>query len=182
MLRRSAAALPLLLAIASCGTPPAAAPTRDVPAYSGRAAQLFDDSIEPAGVGLDYDRGYNPKTDPAVRERAQVGDAVLRVKVTTVTSKKDGPDSIFRIGLVTVEKLAGGHPPPTSFSVEINKTSESLGIMKNFESRLVGYSFIVFIREFARVDGEREYHFHLAPDSKDVKLAVSNALLLGETK
>ena len=37
-------------------------------------------------------------------------------------------------------------------------------------------------REFVRPDGDRELHFHLAPDSKEVKLAVSDAVLLGELK
>lgn len=175
--------LAFALALGACGGPSApATPTRQVGPYSGHAAQIFDDSIEPAGVGLDYDKGYNPKTDPAVSERVHTGDAVLRVKVTTVTAKKDGPDARYSIGLHTVEKLAGSHPPAPDFTVQITRASESLGIMKNFESRLVGFSFIAFVREFARPDGEREIHFHLAPDSKEVKAAVSNALLIGELK
>jgi hypothetical protein len=48
--------------------------------------------------------------------------------------------------------------------------------MKNFESRLVGYAFIAFVREFVRPDGDRDIHFHLAPDTKDVKNAVGDAL------
>jgi hypothetical protein len=52
--------------------------------------------------------------------------------------------------------------------------------MKNFESRLVGYAFVAFVREFATPAGDRELHFHLAPDTKEVKAAVSDALALGE--
>jgi hypothetical protein len=54
--------------------------------------------------------------------------------------------------------------------------------MKNFESRLVGYGFVAFVREFATPTGERELHFHLAPDTKEVKAAVSDALALGELR
>ena len=60
--------------------------------------------------------------------------------------------------------------------------SLALGIMKNFESRLVGYAFVAFVREFGSPNGERELHFHLAPDTKDVKTAVGDAMLLGELK
>ncbi len=173
----------LALPIVGCGSSKDAnAPSRPLPGYSGHSADLFDDTIEPAAVGLDFDRGYSPRADPALRERSQVGDAVLRVKVSTVTAKTDGPDSIYQLGLHTVETIAGKHPPPADFTVTISKVSESHGIMKNFESRLVGYAFIAFVREFVRPDGDREVHFHLAPDTKEVKNAVNEALVLGEVK
>src|SRR5688572_5199258 len=174
----------LLLAAASssgCGSSKDPnVPTRPLPGYSGHSADLFNDQIEPAAVGLDFDRGYSPRSDPNLRERAQTGDAVVRVKVTTVTAKKDGPDAVYQIGLRTVETINGKHPPPPDFTVTITKASESHGIMKNFESRLVGYAFIAFVREFVRPDGDREVHFHLAPDTKEVKNAVNEALVLTE--
>lgn len=155
---------------------------RPVVAYSGAAAKLFDDAIDPAAVGLDYDKGYSPRADKALRERSQTGDAVIRVRVATVTAKTDGPEKVYQLGLHSVEKLTGKNPPPPDFTVQITKASESLGIMKNFESRLVGYSFVAFVREFGSPGGDRELHFHLAPDTKDVKTAVGDAMLLGELK
>jgi uncharacterized protein (DUF885 family) len=155
---------------------------RPVVAYSGPAAKLFDDAIDPAAVGLDYDKGYSPRADKSLRERSQTGDAVIRVRVATVTAKTDGPETVYQLGLHAVEKLTGKNPPPADFTVQITKTSESLGIMKNFESRLVGYAFVAFVREFGSPNGEREVHFHLAPDTKDVKTAVGDAMLLGELK
>ncbi len=170
-------------ALLGCGTSKGANdPSRPLAPYAGRQADLFDDTIEPAAVGLDFDRGYSPRLDKVLRERAQVGDAVLRVRVSTVTAKTDGPDSTYQLGLHTVEKLAGKHPPPTDFTVQINKASESHGIMKNFESRLVGYAFVAFVREFAHPSGDREVHFHLAPDTKEVKAAVGDAMIMGELK
>ena len=155
---------------------------RPVSPYSGAQAKLFDDAIDPAAVGLDYDKGYSPRADKSLRERAQTGDAVIRVRVATVTAKTDGPEKVYQLGLHSVEKLTGKNPPPADFTVQITKTSESLGIMKNFESRLVGYAFVAFVREFGAPGGEREIHFHLAPDTKDVKTAVGDAMALGELK
>lgn len=172
------------LALVACGggTTATADSSRPVTPYSGRQADLFDDSIEPAAVGLDFDKGYSPRADKTLRERAQVGDAVLRVRVLTVTAKTDGPDQLYQLGLRTLEKLAGKNAPPADFTVQISKGSESHGIMKNFESRLVGYAFVAFVREFAHPNGDREVHFHLAPDTKEVKAAVGDAMLLGEVK
>jgi hypothetical protein len=178
-----AVGLLVLSTAAACGgSRDADDPGRPLAAYSGRQADLFDDTIEPAAVGLDFDRGYVPRLDRTLRERTQVGDAVVRVRVSTVTAKTDGPDARFQLGLHTVEKLAGKHPPPVDFTVQIDKTSDSHGIMKNFESRMVGAAFVAFVREFAHPSGDREWHFHLAPDTKEVKAAVGDAMLMGELK
>ncbi len=158
------------------------APSRPLPAYAGHAADLFDDTIEPAAVGLNFDKGYSPKSDATLRERAQVADAVLRVRIATVTSKKEGPEATYELGLHSVERLSGAHVPTDDFTVRVTKTSESIGIMRNFETRLVGTPFVAFVREFVRPDGDREIHFHLAPDTKEVKAAVNEAVILGEVK
>lgn len=181
----SAAIWPALAvcALGSGGCGPSAGPgakNRPLPAYAGRAADLFDDSIDPAAVGMDFDKGYTAKADPLLRERAQVSDAVLRVKVSTVTGKKDGPESTYQLELHTVEKMTGANAPPPDFTVTVNKASEAHGIVKNFEGRLVGYPFVAFVREFVRPDGDHEVHFHLSPDTTEVKSAVGNAVILGE--
>jgi hypothetical protein len=173
---------PVGLALAGCGGSSAESSNRTVAPYAGRSADLFDDTIEPAAVGLDFEKGYAPRVDKTLRERAQTSDAVIRVRVATVTAKKDGPEATYQLGLHSVEKLSGRNPPPADFTIQINKQSESHGIMKNFESRLVGYAFVAFVREFGAPGGDRELHFHLAPDTKEVKAAVSDALALGELK
>jgi hypothetical protein len=177
------AALAVSLGGSICGCGPMTGPgakSRPLPAYAGRAADLFDDSIDPAAVGMDFDKGYTPKADAMLRERAQTSDAVLRVKIATVTGKKDGPEANYQLGLHIVEKMAGANPPPQDFTVAVSKSSESHGILKNFEGRLVGYPFVAFVREFVRPDGDHEVHFHLSPDTKDVKAAVNDAVVLGE--
>lgn len=165
-----------------CGARDANDPSRAVATYSGRLADLFDDAIEPAAVGLDLDKGYTPRLDKGLRERALNAEGVLRVRVSTLTAKSDGPSSIFQIGLHTVEKLAGDNPPPADFTVQLTQSSASHGILKSFESRLVGYAFIAFVREFAQPNGDREIHFHLVPDTKDVKTAIGDALVMSELK
>jgi hypothetical protein len=145
--------------------------------YTGHLAELFDDSIEPAAVGIDFDRGYSPRLDKAFRERVQVGDSVVRVRITTITAKTDGPDPVFLISLKGVEKLVGT-PPEGTFEVRVSKASESYGILKSFEGRLVGRPFLAFLKEFSGEAGERELHFHFAPDTPEVRTAVQDAALL----
>lgn len=165
-----------------CGGPDASSSDRAVSKYQGRQADLFDDSIDPAAVGLDFDKGYAPKLDKTLRERTQTCDAILRVRVSTVTAKTDGPDQIYQLGMHILEHVGGPRPPAADFTVQIDKASEAHGIVKSFESRLVGNLFVAFVREFSVPGGERAYHFHLAPDSKEVRMAVMDALIQDEFK
>ncbi len=173
----------LALLVAGCPDKPADAPSRPLPAYSGHATELFDDAVEPAAVGLDVDRSFAPRSDALLRERAQVSDAVLRVRVATVTTKQEETGATFTIGLRPVEKLHGDHPPPgETFNVRIDKSSASQGIMKSFGARLVNRPFIAFVRLFVRPDGDSELHFHLSPDSKEMVSAVVDAISLQRLK
>ncbi|WP_394848867.1 hypothetical protein LZC95_15605 [Pendulispora brunnea] len=158
--------------------------TRPLPAYSGHATELFDDDIEPRAVGIDLSLSQaqaNPRSDSVLRERTQVGDAVVRARVDTVTAKNDGVDARYDLGLRPVEKIAGEHPPSgENFNLRIERTSPAANIVKNFQNRLHGRIFVVFVREFVRPDGDTELHFHAAPDNKDVVDAVRAAAAFGE--
>jgi hypothetical protein len=138
---------------------------------------LFDDAIEPRAVGYELDRALPPLNDKLLRERAQVGDAVVRARVTTVTSKDEDKGRSWQIGLHSLEKLGGPGPLPTDFTVHMDQRSPSAGIMRAFEGRLISMTFIAFVREFARPEApeESDLHFHLTPDGKADIAAVHAA-------
>jgi hypothetical protein len=181
---RAAAIGAVLLSMLGCGggATGARTPRRSLPPYEGHQTELYDDALEPKAVGYELDRGVAPLSDPLLRERVQVGDAVLRVRVTTVTSKDEDSGRSYQIGVRTLEKLAGGQPPQESdFVLSVGRTSPSAGLLRAFESRLVGMKFMAFLRAFAR-DGEEELHFHLAPDSKDELAAINAAASLDDLR
>jgi hypothetical protein len=155
-------------------------PDRPVPPYAGRGTELFDDVIEPKAVGMELGELTDPRGDAVLRERTQVGDATLRVRVDTVTVKQEDVGATFQLGFRTVDQLAGKFPPGESFTVRPAKISQ--GIVKDLEGQLVGKRFIIFVRLFGTPVGERELHFHLAPDTKPVAAAVHEATVLGELK
>jgi len=156
-----------------CGSSSA---NRPLPSYAGHATDLFDDAVEPKAVGLLVDEPADPRSDSILRERAQLSDAILRVRVTTVTAKHDGSDTSYQLGLRTVENLGGPFPPDDPFTVTMGPRSASLGIVKNLEDAIVGKSFVAFVRAFVLPDGDRELHFHFAPDNKPVATAVRAAM------
>jgi len=174
------AALAAVLVLA-CGGPGAASPERPLPPYEGHAVELFDDAIEPRAVGLNLEDAADPHTDPMLRERTQTGDGVLRVRVDTVTASGDVETVKYQVGLRVVDTLAGEHAPTDSFTVIVDKSSPSLGILKSFDARLGGKTFIAFVKQF-QVGDDRRFQFHFAPDTKEVAAAVKDAVDLGEVQ
>jgi hypothetical protein len=115
--------------------------------------------------------------DTHLRERAQVGDAVVRARVTTVTSKDEDRGRTWQLGFHTIERLGGSGPLADDFAVRIEPNGPSAGIMRAFGARLIGMKFVAFVREFAHpvAPGESELHFHLAQDGKAYVAAVHSA-------
>src|SRR5579884_19723 len=118
---KPAAALVLALGTTACaaGAPEPRGPARPVPAYDTDAAALFDDAIEPTAVGLGSGLRKPPHVDNALRERTQVGDGVLRVRVVTITSKQEDSGRSWQLGVRTMEALAGARPPSGDFTLAV---------------------------------------------------------------
>ena len=135
-------------------------------------------------------RAASPKDDALLRERTQTGDAVVRARVVTVTSGPESQGHGWRIGLRTLETVAGKRPPEGEFTFVVEGKAPAAGIVRMLEARLVGATFVVFVRKFDRRKRRRrqrrrqgaELHFHFAKDDKDELGAVREASLLGEVK
>jgi hypothetical protein len=181
---RAAWSVPALLAIAlaACGggSPGARTPDRPLPPYAGHATELFDDAIEPRAVGYPGEAGITPAADTRLRERTQTGDAVVRARVTTVTSKTEDSGRSWQLGLHTLQRLGGSGPLEEDFVLLVTANDAAVGIVRGFEGRLIGKSFVAFVREFARPGappGELgDLRFHLAADSDDELKAVKAAV------
>jgi hypothetical protein len=164
------------------GTPDARNPDRPLPPYIGHATELFDDGLEPTAVGFPTDPSANPQGDTRVRERTQTGDAVVRARVRTVTSKVEDRGLSWQIGFHIVERLGGTGPLESDFTLAIQSSDPASGIVHAFEARLIGKTFIVFVREFSHAGAPQgdpgDLRFHVAADSPDENKAVKAAVLL----
>jgi hypothetical protein len=179
---RVAAAIAVASTTAACGGASGdLRPDRPLPPYGGHAAELFDDAIEPNAVGYPMEAGSSPLSDNRVRERTQIGDAVVRARVTTVTSKVEDRGRSWQLGFHTMERLAGSGPLEKDFTLTVASTDPASGIVHGFEARLIGTLVVAFVREFARPGappGEPgDIRFHLAADSADEQKAVKAAQL-----
>ncbi len=176
------AAVGAALLMASCGGELPQAPAPVLPPYTPRDAQLFDDRIEPKALGYEGSASAG-SDDQLLPDRTQASDGVVRARVVTVTSKVEDSGQSLLIGLHALETLAGHHAPTGDFTLVVPAKSPSAGLLGSMEGRLVGLTFVVFVRGFAAAGpaSEREtdgdLHFHLARDDKDEQNRVRAASL-----
>ncbi|MEO8874834.1 MAG: hypothetical protein ABI461_04530, partial [Polyangiaceae bacterium] len=154
-------------------------PSHPLSALTKHDADLFDDAIEPKAVGLDYDAAVDPRIDSKFRERAQLADGIVRSRLETVTVRGDGATARYDMAFRAVEKLAGD-APKDEFTLHIEGDNPSSAIVRSMQTTLGGKTFVVFMREFARADGEPEWHFHISPDTKEVASAARDATTLAQ--
>lgn len=174
----------LSLGWVGCGAQGATGPAVEFPPYTGRAVALFDDGIDPIAVGYQLEPGPAPSADAKLQERVQTGDAVVVARVVTVTEKREDTGKTWQLGLHTLSRLAGTAPLDADFTLDVEATDPGAGMVKAYESSLVGASFVVALRRFGRAQapGQSELHFHLSADKADVLAAVKQAALLQQVK
>ena len=175
-----AAAAALSMGCSGAPTGAAASTVPGVPRWDGHVREVFDDNIDPAAVGMQMDANA-PRFDKFLRERAQTADLVARLRVQTVTVDSVGDEKRYHLGMqVGFPTLAKPKMEDRLFDLDVSQTSRAYEIVKAFDARLRGLTFIGFVARFTNADGEVELHFHLSPDTAEVAAAVKEALALQE--
>jgi hypothetical protein len=148
--------------------------------YTGRAVELFDDKVDAVAVGL-ADVSVKPRNDQVLRERVAQAEAVARLRVSTETVDMIGGQPLYHISLVVVTSLVSKGFSDDRFELSIGPASPSFGIVKWLDTRIIGRTFIGFVRRFAGSE-QPLIRFHLSADNPDVLAAVNEAAMLGDLK
>jgi hypothetical protein len=167
-----------LLALSCAGSSGASGARQNLPAYTGEATKLFDDRIDSNSVGL-ADVASKPRTDPVLRARTQSADAVVRVRVSTVTVDVSGGKPAYHLNLAVADPLSRRRLGEKSVEIFVGSDSPSFGIIKWLDTRLMGHTFIAFFRRFAGPE-DAVVRFHLSADNAEVVAAVRDADTLSE--
>ncbi len=166
-------------------TPAPAPPPRPTAPYKGRAVELFDDGAEASAIGYTAEALQPTPSDPVLRDRILTADAVVRVRVVTLTTRESGLG--WLVGFRAVETLAGT-APAGEIALLVNPADEAAGLIRAFEDRLVGTSFVLFVRSFRPASTSsgggdaRAVHFHIAADSPAEVRAIRASSLLSQVK
>ncbi len=180
---RSLLIVALTLASTACTGGPAvfgarvAAPAVPIVAWAGPVGALFEDGIDPAALNLAA--GTSPRADLALRERVLAAEAVVRVRVSTVSLASVDGRGVYQIALKLVgEPLVGAVPTDEDHvDVSVAPGSAAFPVVRSVESSLVGRTFVGFFRRFAGPD-QPVLRFHLARDGEEMAAAVHEVVTL----
>jgi hypothetical protein len=167
------------LSLAGCGGGGQAGSSRafPLPEYDRAAKQLFDNGFDAGALGLGFDTLLPSGNDRLLRERTQTADSVVRARIVTVTSQKDGAIATSQIAMTVLQDLAGQHPQTREFVLQVAAEDPANGTLKALQGGLVGKTFVVFLREFAAAGGQSAVHFHVSRDDPDMVNQVQAAAL-----
>ena len=159
------------------GARPGASP-QNFPPYAGQATTLFDDRIDANAVGL-ADVASKPRSDPALRARAQTAEAVGRVRVATVSVDSAGGRPTYHLTLQMVGSVVRRGLEDDHVEISVRSDSPAFGVVKWLDTRLIGKTFIGFFHRYAGTE-EAQLRFHLSADDAEVLGAVREAAVLSE--
>jgi hypothetical protein len=181
---RFAFALPALLALGAllpgCGRPSrtVGVPLDVMSPYEGVDRQRFDDTVEPAVLGLALERG-DYRRDSAFLARAQTAHGVARVRVVTISVDGSRDDAPYRLQLRRVGDPLKRLDRAESIEVEVRPGSPSYSLLRQYEAKLSNRTALAMWKRFRQGD-EPSIHFHLAPDNDEALAAAREALALQE--
>jgi len=176
--QRSAGAIGLLAALlgpvggAAFGCAGGASPSIDpssLPRFGPADAVLFDGRLvlEPALEHADRARAA-----AKLHERARIADAVLRVRVQTVTRASVNLGVLYT---VTVEPLApalAGDFTPGPISLSVSQDDPAFSSLRLLGARLVAKTLVLFLKSYSGGPGQVTLRWHAEPDSADLQARV----------
>ncbi len=177
-----AVAIALAAALASaCGAEEPRAPVSSaapLEPWVGEFQGLFDDTIEPAAVGLSHD-GVAASESPLLALRTRQAELVARMRLQTLTRDTRDETSSYALTFeVGQPPLRAGLVEPT-IELRLAEGSQAFELVSSVENTLRGRVFVGFVRRFRGEDGP-ELHWHMTADSADVHQAVSVAATFDE--
>lgn len=185
-----AAPLPLALAFgallatgalaAGCGGPrrPSVVPLAAMQPYDGLDRQRFDDSIDPAVLGLALDRA-DYRRDERFLARAQTAHGVARMRIVTISIDSSREGAPYRLQLRRLDAPLKHYDEAEAIDVEVRPGSPSYSLLRQYEAKLSNRTALAMWKRFRQND-EPSTHFYLAPDNDDAVAAAREALALQE--
>jgi hypothetical protein len=160
-----------------CGAPSprAVSAVEGLPEYSPEETSIFGDILAPPVFGLASE--VPGERDPKLADRTHHADAVVRVRVATVSEQLLAGTQGFTIVLAVETPPILGIPPENPLELQLSRGSPSFAMVQAQGSALVGRRFILFLRHYSH-RGERVVHWHGEGDTPAFEEAIHRAKAL----
>lgn len=179
----SASAVALSLGILvglSPGCGPSAVPVavplaEGLPSYTAEEAALFDDSVDMTVFGRAP--SIRPDEDPKLSERVKNADSVLIVKIATVTSDRGQAMSpTYQVAFRPLAPALSGETPTDLVTVNVTPNSPAYQFVLLTDAGLIGRVVVLAFKRYKEAGGS-VLHWHVVPDTQEVRTAIEQAKL-----
>jgi hypothetical protein len=175
LVRGSTLVLPLLVGSCAAGSAPARDPAESgqLPEFTAAEASLFDDTIALSVFGAELTEVKDAE-NAKLSERTVRADAVVPVKVSTVTSESVGDTERYQLVVTPWAPSLAGAAQADPITLEVSWGSPSFQFVKSADITLVGTRLILFFKRYDQ-DGRASVHWRLEADSNEVRKVVEEA-------
>jgi hypothetical protein len=158
----------------ACGAerPEAVVATGSLPPYTPEQASIFGDTLSPAVLG--HPAEVAPALDPKLTPRLAAADAVLTVRVATVSKEELAGIMGYSLTVAVDHPALRGHEEAGSLEIRIGRGSPSLMQTDAYGDRLVGRRFVLFVKRFEE-SGEPKLHWYADVEDPALIQAISGA-------
>jgi hypothetical protein len=143
-----------------------------LPAFGPADAVLFDDRLvlEPT-----LEHAY--RTDPGtkLRERARRAEAVLRVRIDSVTRASANRGMVYFLVVQPLPPALAGQSPDGAFTLTVTSDDPGFSAVHELGSRLVAKTLVLFLKRYNGGPGVGTLRWHAEPDSAALHAAVQRA-------
>ena len=169
----------LLLFAGGCGggEPRAASATSGLPEYTPEEASIFGDDLSPSVFGLPTEIPI--ASEPRLPDRLREADAIVRVRVATVSQEDLAGKKGFSLSLSVEPAPLKGNVQDNPLEIQLGPTSPALSQVLTAGSQFVGRRFVLFVKRYSH-HGEPELHWHGEGDTPAFRQAFERTNALDE--
>jgi len=180
-MRRVMFAVGVAFCITACGgnEPKVVSAVAGLPEYTPSEASLYDDEFTAAVLGLPKE--VEPSQDPKLQARTERADAIVPVRISTVSADSLAGVRAYTIGVAADGPPVVGSAPDGPIEIRLGPGNPSLSQVQVADTSLVGKHFLLFVRRYSDA-GEAVTHYHGEADAPDVRKAIGNAQALDSFK
>ena len=143
-----------------------------LPTFGPADAALFDDRLvlEP---GLENSYRADPRAK--LQERVRRADAVLRVRVATVTRASANLGMLYSVVVRPLAPPLAGELPDAPLTLTVTSADPGFSTVRQLETRLVSKTLVLFLKRYNGGPRQGTLRWHAEPDSPELNTLVRRA-------
>lgn len=153
--------------------------TAGLPEYTPEEAAVFGDQLSASVFGLPTEIPI--ESDPRLGERFDKADAVIHVRVATVSEEELAGKMGFTLALAVEPNALKGGVSENPLEIQLRTGSPSLSQVQTAGTQFVGHRFVLFVKRYSN-HGEPELHWHGEGDTPAFARALARTNALDEMR